>query len=151
MFDSRSVRYSTASQEGHLTQSPSGTDLRNAVSERLIRGGSNFSSQLIVILSFQAQRRPAHSPQECDILHPLMPNIAWKRYSYLNCYGQTKRSVVQRLTNPGHETLDRFDCPVRRRIFQLLNNPAADDYRIGYARQRFCRCCIPDAETNADR
>src|SRR5690606_8132170 len=47
MLDSRSVRYSTDSHEGHLTHRPSGTDLRGALSERWMRGGRSFSSQLI--------------------------------------------------------------------------------------------------------
>src|SRR3569623_557945 len=44
---SRSVRYSTASHDGHFTHKPSGIDLREAESERWMRGGSNFSSQLM--------------------------------------------------------------------------------------------------------
>src|SRR5690606_18381003 len=51
ILDSRSVRYSTDSHDGHLTHKPSGTDLRCAPSARWIRGGSSFSSQLIADLS----------------------------------------------------------------------------------------------------
>src|SRR5690242_1039449 len=46
-FFSRSVRYSVASQEAHLTHSPSGTGVLRPPGVLLMRGGSSFCSQLM--------------------------------------------------------------------------------------------------------
>ena len=68
-FFSRSVRYSVASHDGHLTHSPSGTGVLRTPGVLLMRGGSSFCSQLIRQCPSMQWRRPASMPRGCVRSH----------------------------------------------------------------------------------
>src|SRR5207247_10720574 len=75
-FFSRSVRYSTASHAGHLTQSPSGIDFLVTPGVALIRGGKSFCNQLISSLRQAALLATLASALRTVPSHPAAPAAA---------------------------------------------------------------------------
>src|SRR5438128_979016 len=120
-FFSRSVRYSTASHAGHLTQSPSGIDFLLTPGVALIRGGRSFCNQLIGF--------PEVGARSGRSLGDLVDRDA---------YGSEPRCGAP----------CRF---ARRAGFNFLNDATADHDRVGMRGDRPRAGRVADAEADADR
>ena len=60
-------------------------------------------------------------------------------------------NFVYCLPDTGQEFPYRIHCLVFRRVFQLLNDSAANDHRIRYRRHRLRRGGVANAKANANR
>src|SRR5436190_14099093 len=126
MFFSRSVLYSTVSQAGHFTHSPSGTVRRSLGSVGWIFGGRSFSSQLIAAVLWLISLVPSASLRRCG-------------------------SFVERRADAGDEAAGNSRCLVVLCAFEELDQRAADHDRIGYIGHCPRRGAFADAEADADR